>query len=193
MTAVHPSKTQGSKTARAAKSPAQRRSARKSAEALPGRQLKDTRVTSTPMERAARAFVLRTTTDLSWAAIARKVGYASGGGAYHAAMRHALRVYPPSPEEQDVERERMLARLADLWSVVYPRALAGDPTATRQCLAIAQRRLRLMGVDMRSPLAQTIMGTWRLAAILTPAPENEPEPEPGPSATTTPMLMEGIH
>lgn len=164
MTTTHASKTQESKT---------------SPSALPGRRLKDTRVTSTPEQRAMRSFMLRTTTDLSWAAIARKVGYANSGGAYHAAMRYALIVSPPTPEQQDAERERMLARLGDLWSVVYPRALAGDPTATRQCLAIAQRRLRLMGVDMRSPLAQTIMGTWRLAAVLTPE-------RPAPT-------VEGIH
>lgn len=163
--------THGATTAIVARAPTTSRVNRKPA----GRPLKAQGVTTSAKERARLALHLRATTTLSWRAIAQETGYASGAGAYNAAMRYGLMISPPSYEAQAKTRQQLLENLWRLWCAVYPRAFAGDPIARRQCRDIAVRLLRLLGVDLASPLAQVLVDTWELAVDVTPSRERQPE------------------
>jgi hypothetical protein len=76
--------------------------------------------------------------------IAAELGYASRSGAWQAVQK-ALAAH----EGEQVADYRMLelARLDELQSAVWDKAVAGDVAAVSAVLRIVERRMRLMGLD----------------------------------------------
>lgn len=82
----------------------------------------------------------------SFQEIADELDYASPSGAYEAvkaALDRTLR--EPADELRKVELER----LDTMWAAVWENALAGDLDSIAAALRIAERRSRLLGLDVR--------------------------------------------
>ena len=99
-------------------------------------------------QRALQALDLRKA-GVSYEQIARACGYASRSGAYQAVQRELQRTMQ---EPADDVRQLELMRLDDLYRAMVPKALKGDKDSTwyvDRCLAIMDRRARLLGLDMK--------------------------------------------
>lgn len=99
-------------------------------------------------QRALQALELRKA-GASYEAIARACGYASKGAAYNAVQRELQRTMQ---EPADDVRQLEIMRLDDLYRAMVPKALKGDRDSTwyvDRCLAIMDRRARLLGLDAR--------------------------------------------
>jgi len=95
------------------------------------------------VERQRQALELRKA-GASYRTIAATLGYAGPQGAYKAVtagLKEALR--EPATELKDMECARLDALLFALW----PQATKGDPAAVSRCLAVMERRARLLGLD----------------------------------------------
>lgn len=93
--------------------------------------------------RAEQALRLRLLGE-TYQVIAQSCGYASRGGAYTAIQRELKRALR---EPSDDLRKMEIARLDLLWHAMAPKAVAGDTWSVDRCLAIMERRARLMGLD----------------------------------------------
>lgn len=96
-------------------------------------------------EKQARAMELRKA-GCSFQEIADELGYASPSGAYEAvkaALDRTLR------EPAEALRTIELERLDTMWTAVWENALAGDLDSIATALRIAERRARLLGLDVR--------------------------------------------
>jgi AraC-like DNA-binding protein len=80
----------------------------------------------------------------SFTEIALQLGYSSKGSASNAVHRE-LRAVPREAAADLLALE--LARLDDLLAAHWAGALAGDTAATRQILAVMDRRARYLGLD----------------------------------------------
>ena len=114
-------------------------------------------------QRALQALELRKA-GASYEQISRVCGYASRSGAYQAVQRELQRTMQ---EPADDVRQLELMRLDDLYRAMVPKALKGDKDSTwyvDRCLAIMDRRAKLLGLDMKPDSA---MGT-QLALVSVP-------------------------
>lgn len=93
--------------------------------------------------RAEQALTLKKA-GYGYQTIAQQCGYASRGAAYNAVQRELARtLQAPS----DAVRRLELERMEDLWRPLYAKAIKGDTWSTDRCLAIMERRARLLGLD----------------------------------------------
>lgn len=90
---------------------------------------------------------------LSYDAIAQELGYSTAQGAYAAVKAMLLKsIREPADEVRQVENER----LDVLFHKVYTRAKeSGDEKDITQCLAIMNRKARLLGLDAPTKVAPT--------------------------------------
>lgn len=97
----------------------------------------------TATDRQLKALQLRKQ-GVSYAEIAKQVGYKSGSGA-HAAVRKALKktLQEPADDLRKIENERLDSMLAALWDKVEK----GDPQAIMAGIKISERRAKLNGLD----------------------------------------------
>jgi hypothetical protein len=95
------------------------------------------------IERQAQALEMRKAGQ-TFEHIAQAIGYTNGGGAYKAVER-ALKatLQEPADELRRLECERLDAMLRALW----PSAISGKWLAVDRCLAIMDRRAKLLGLD----------------------------------------------
>lgn len=96
-------------------------------------------------ERQAEAMRLRRA-HVSFEDIARELGYASASGAYHAVragLDKTLR------EPADELRKLELDRLDEMAQCIWENVLAGDLDSIGTALRIAERRARLLGLDIK--------------------------------------------
>lgn len=93
--------------------------------------------------RVEQALALRRA-GVSYEAIARQCGYGSRAAAYTAVQRELKRTLQ---EPADALRLLELERLNDLYRAMAPKALKGDTWSVDRCLAIMERRAKLMGLD----------------------------------------------
>lgn len=88
---------------------------------------------------------------VSFDVIAKRLGYASRGSAAAAVKRALARAVP---EAADDVRELEVDRLDRLLFAVWPAAMKSDPKAIDQALKIAERRARLLGLDVPTTTAE---------------------------------------
>lgn len=100
------------------------------------------RAVMTPDERAERAYQMRLQGH-SWDTIALALGFRQRAGAYRAGMRHALKVYPVTPEMRARHKPRALEQLDQVWSVVEPMLASADEASRAKALEQAARLLEL--------------------------------------------------
>lgn len=82
----------------------------------------------------------------SYELIAQEVGYVSRSGAYNAVMSALDKArYEPAEELRKLEIERLDNMLAAVWDT----AMTGDPNAITTALRIAERRARMLGLDLK--------------------------------------------
>jgi hypothetical protein len=103
------------------------------------------------VERAKQALDLRKG-GASFPEIARALGYAGPAGAYQAVMS-ALRktLKEPAEEVRTLELARLDAMLLALW----PQVRQGNQGAVEKALKVAERRAKLLGLDMPTKVAST--------------------------------------
>lgn len=80
--------------------------------------------------------------------VARRAGYGSRGAAFKAVQRELQRTLQHQGDEL---RAIEIARLDTLLAAMMPKAISGDDDSTwfvDRCLAIAERRAKLCGIDM---------------------------------------------
>jgi len=82
---------------------------------------------------------------LAYEGIAERLGYQTRNGA-HRAVARVLARNPAA--DVDAVRELETDRLDRLLVAVWPVALKGEPKAVDQVLKIAERRARLLGLDV---------------------------------------------
>ena len=87
----------------------------------------------------------------TYEAIAERLGYQTRNGA-HRAVARALARNPAA--DADAVRELETDRLDRLLVAVWPVALKGEPKAVDQVLKIAERRARLLGLDVPTHVAE---------------------------------------
>ena len=116
-------------------------------------------------ERRLRALELRMR-GLTYAEIAREVGYASGSGA-HKAVRAALEAEALMTASE--VRDLLVLRLETLLQGIWDAACRGDLQAIDRVLRILDREAKLLGLD------------------LPPQPENPPEELPVKAYINFPM------
>lgn len=104
--------------------------------------------------KAVQALQLRKQ-GVSYAEIARQVGYRSGSGA-HAAVRKALKktLQEPADDLRKMENERLDAMLSALWDKIEK----GDPQAIMAGIKISERRAKLNGLDEPAEVDVTSAG-----------------------------------
>jgi transcriptional regulator len=92
---------------------------------------------------------------VSYADIAKQVGYKSGSGA-HAAVSKALKktLQEPADDLRKIENERLDAMLSALWTKIE----AGNPQAVIAGIKISERRAKLNGLDEPSEVDVTSAG-----------------------------------
>jgi hypothetical protein len=76
--------------------------------------------------------------------IAEQCGYRERGAAYHAVQRELQRTIAPVAEDV---RELELARLDDLLTVYFSKAMKGDGWSMDRVLRIMERRAAFLGLD----------------------------------------------
>lgn len=92
---------------------------------------------------------------MTFAQIAKEVGYADKGACYKAwqtGMAEAIRV--PATEALELELQRLDALLHALW----PNASTGDTQATDRVIKIMERRAKLLGLDVQKTIPINITG-----------------------------------
>lgn len=101
-------------------------------------------------ERQQQAWRLRLAGQ-TYAQIAAELGYADASGAYRA-IQQARRsnIIEPNRELRELE----IARLDELLSAVWERAMTGDEGAIDRVLKIQQRRASLLGLDAAPKLPE---------------------------------------
>jgi hypothetical protein len=105
------------------------------------------------VERQRQALELRLA-GLTFEAIAREVGYSnrsSAADAVTAALRATVQV--PADDLRQLECERLDSLLSAMW----PKAVGGSHLAVDRCLAIMERRARLLGLDAPLRLRQEVI------------------------------------
>lgn len=113
---------------------------------------------ASPAERGGLAILLHAD-GLTWRQIASRLGFASAGAAHNCAMRRALQIAPPTPEQQDAARRQLLAQLDEMYDqFVVPLLNSADETkrsiGIEQARQILMRSARLLGVpESQTPLA----------------------------------------
>lgn len=96
-------------------------------------------------ERQAAAMELRKR-GVSYARIAAELGYASPSGAYEAVKAGMMKTLR---EPADELRKLEMDRLDDMLESIGEGLLAGDLDSIGMALRIAERRARLLGLDMK--------------------------------------------
>jgi hypothetical protein len=91
----------------------------------------------------ARVIELRRA-GLTWSVIAQQTGFAGPSGAYKAYQRAAERLIRPNLEEH---RDTEIDRLDRLQAAVWAKAASGDLKAIDSVLRIADRRIRILGLE----------------------------------------------
>ena len=92
---------------------------------------------------------------LSWDEIARQCGYGSRGAAHNAVMRELDRVVVKNVDELRAQELHMLNVMhAEVWALFMDRKNKGRLFAADRVLAIAERRAKLMGMDV--PVDQAV-------------------------------------
>lgn len=81
---------------------------------------------------------------VTWEKIAREVGFKNASGAYKMYQRAAERMIQPSLDEY---REMVLDRFERMHMAVWPRAKEGDLRAIDTALRIAEKEIKLLGLD----------------------------------------------
>lgn len=81
---------------------------------------------------------------VTWETIAREVGFKNASGAYKMYQRAAERMIRPSLDEY---RETVLDRFERMHRAVWPRAKEGDLRAIDTALRIAEKEIKLLGLD----------------------------------------------
>jgi hypothetical protein len=81
---------------------------------------------------------------VTWEKIAREVGFKNASGAYKMYQRAAERMIRPSLDEY---RETVLDRFERMHLAVWPRAKEGDLRAIDTALRIAEKEIKLLGLD----------------------------------------------
>lgn len=116
-------------------------------------QRKNPKVTIDRADKQRRALELRKA-GATYSQIAQVLGYTERGGAYKAVMQ-ALRdtVQEPADEVRHLETERLDALLRAMW----PQAMEGKGWAVDRCLAVMDRRARLLGLDAPTRTAITVV------------------------------------
>lgn len=74
-------------------------------------------------------------------------------------MKQSLRILDETPRNgrtRESERAKAIARLHDLWSIVYPRAQEGNEKALQQCLCVYELLVRIAGFKAAAPMARDI-------------------------------------
>lgn len=95
-------------------------------------------------------------TGMSFTRIAELTGYADHSGAiqsYERSMKLILK------EPTEAVRDLALARLDELLTVAYSKAMAGDLQALQVSLKILERQARLLGLDAPTKVQQEVT-TW---------------------------------
>lgn len=81
---------------------------------------------------------------VTWEKIAREVGFKNASGAYKMYQRAAERMIRPSLDEY---RDTVLDRFERMHMAVWPRAKEGDLRAIDTALRIAEKEIKLLGLD----------------------------------------------
>ena len=81
---------------------------------------------------------------VTWEKIAREVGFKGPSGAYKMYQRAAERMIRPSLDEY---RDTILDRFERMHMAVWPRAKEGDLRAIDTALRIAEKEIKLLGLD----------------------------------------------
>lgn len=105
--------------------------------------------TAEELERESRVLQLRIA-GASFDRIAGAVGYTDRGGAYKAYQRALARVHAEPAAEL---REVASARLDQMLSSVWAKAVKGDLAAVDRVLKIEERRAKLFGLDSPTRLS----------------------------------------
>lgn len=95
------------------------------------------------VERQVRALELRRA-GFTYTQIAHSIGYRGRQGAQNAVCRALMRM-PNRATKEELTLD--LERVDSLFARPFAAALAGDLDAVRVCLAIMERRARLLGLD----------------------------------------------
>lgn len=93
-------------------------------------------------DRQRKALELRKA-GLSFAEIAKRVGYASASSARSAVIAALKKA---SEETGEASRKLELERLNRLLLAIWPKAIAGEPAAVDRALRIMQQRAKLVGL-----------------------------------------------
>lgn len=93
--------------------------------------------------RAAQALTMRKL-GYTYDRIADQCGYRERGAAFHAVQRELKRTITPVAEDV---RQLELARLDDLMTVYYAKAMKGDGWSADRVLRIMERRSAFLGLD----------------------------------------------
>lgn len=104
----------------------------------------------TPAERGKRAYELYQS-GRTWAAVAEALDFSAGPAAYNAALRYRYSL------EREGARAKILAELEQLYTIVAPRAAAGNAHAQEQLMCILAQQIRIGGFDQDSPLAASFL------------------------------------
>jgi hypothetical protein len=105
------------------------------------------------VERQRQALELRLA-GLTFEAIAQRIGYSnrsSAADAVTAALRATVQV--PADDLRELECERLDSLLNAMW----PKAVGGSHLAVDRCLAIMERRSRLLGLDAPLRVRQEVI------------------------------------
>jgi hypothetical protein len=97
-------------------------------------------------EKAAKCLQYRKA-GLDWDTVARQVGYANRGTAWRAAHELLARIEEPAHEARALE----LARLDDLLSAVWAKAINGSLEHVDRAVKIIERRCRIQGIEAQAP------------------------------------------
>lgn len=104
------------------------------------------------LQREGQALELRRA-GLTYDAIAERLGFANKGGAYKAVKRALQRTLQ---EPADELRALEVDRLDRLQAAIWPKAMRGDTAAVDRVLRIAERRARLLGLDITDVVMRDI-------------------------------------
>src|SRR5438552_1026527 len=88
---------------------------------------------------------------LSWDEIAQRAGYGSRGAAHHAVMRELERVVARDVNELRTQDLHMLNVMhSEVWQLFMDKKNKGRLFAVDRLLSIAERRAKLMGLDVKA-------------------------------------------
>jgi len=148
----------------------------------PSRAHKNTKGTTRDVnaaQRAQMALQLRAQ-RLGWDEIAAQAGYASRGAAHNAVMREMDRAVVKNVDELRTQELHMLDVMhREVWQLFMDKKNRGRLFAVDRILAIAERRARLMGLDLSNDnaiaAAQIIVQEVPSQYLTGPAPVTEVE------------------